>query len=230
MIFAGITKSSLLDYPGNISIVLYTPGCNYNCFYCHNRNLIEDLNEKVSIKEIMDLLSKRVDLIDAVVISGGEPTLHYDLIPFLKKVKSLGYLTKLDTNGSSPEVIKKCIEEDVVDYYAVDYKAPKSRYQEIARSQANSESVLETITLLIDNKKTFEVRTTVIPQLSINDLIKMAQELPKLPRYVLNPYRVPISYLSSDEELIKTPPYSESEIAEFALTIKLYQANVILPF
>ncbi|XFA98484.1 anaerobic ribonucleoside-triphosphate reductase activating protein [Candidatus Izemoplasma sp. B36] len=230
MIFAGITKSSLLDYPGNISIVLYTPGCNYDCFYCHNRELIEDLTEKISIEDIMDLLNKRIGLIDSVVISGGEPTLHFDLIPFLKKVKSMGYLTKLDTNGSNPEVIKNCIEEDVVDYYAVDYKAPASRYKEIVRSNADAEVVLETINLLIENSKTFEVRTTVIPQLSINDLIQMAKELPKLPRYVLNPYRTPVNYLPKDEELVKTPPYSESEIAEMASIIKLYQTNVILPF
>ncbi|MCK5731863.1 MAG: anaerobic ribonucleoside-triphosphate reductase activating protein, partial [Tenericutes bacterium] len=230
MIFAGITKSSLLDYPGNISIVLYTPGCNYNCFYCHNRSLIDDLSEIISMGEVMELLNKRIGLIDSVVVSGGEPTLHSDLIQFLKKVKSMGYLTKLDTNGSCPEVIKKCIEEDAVDYYAVDYKAPISRYKEIARSSANALDVLETINMLINHNKTFEVRTTVVPQLSLYDLIQMAQELPQIPRYVLNPYRQPVEYLESDEHLIKTPPYPESVIAEFALTIKLYQPNVILPF
>ena len=230
MIFAGMTKSSLLDYPENISIVLYTPGCNYNCFYCHNRSIIDDLSEKISIEEIMELLEKRVGLIDAVVLSGGEPTLHYDLIDFLRKVKNMGYLTKIDTNGSNPDVIRKCIKENVVDYYAVDYKAPSSRYPEIARNSANSKDVIETINLLLENNQTFEVRTTVIPQLSLNDLIQMSKELPKLPRYVLNPYRKPIEYLEEDEELINTPPYPESVIAEFALNIKLYQPNVVLPF
>ena len=89
MIFAGITRSSLLDYPGKISIVLYTPGCNYNCFYCHNREIIENIDENISNEEIMELLKKRVGLIDALVVSGGEPTLHYDLIPFLKMVKDM---------------------------------------------------------------------------------------------------------------------------------------------
>ena len=230
MIFAGITKSSLLDYPGNISIVLYTPGCNYNCFYCHNRSIIEDLTEKITIDEIMELLEKRVGLIDAVVISGGEPTLHYDLIQFLKTVKAMGYLTKVDTNGSNPDIIQKCIEEKVVDYYAVDYKAPASRYAEIARNSANYEDVIKTINILLENDQNFEVRTTVIPQLSLYDLIRMSQELPKVPRYVLNPYRQPIEYLEEDEVLVTTPPYPESVIAEFALNIKLYQPNVILPF
>ena len=137
MIFEGITKSSLLDYPGKISIVLYTPGCNYNCFYCHNRPLIEDIENLISNEDIDDLLEKRVGLIDAIVVSGGEPTLHYDLINFLKRVKSMGYLTKLDSNGSSPNIIQKCIDENVVDYFAIDYKAPKRKYKEKAKPKAN---------------------------------------------------------------------------------------------
>ena len=230
MIFAGITKSSLLDYPGKISIVLYTPGCNYNCFYCHNRPIIEDIDYIVPNDEIINLLKKRVGLIDAVVITGGEPTLHYDLISFLKEVKLMGYLTKLDSNGSSPEMIKKCIDFDVVDYFAIDYKAPSKRYSEIARSEANPDLVLETINLLIKHKKVFEVRTTVIPQLSLEDLIEMSQELPIIPRYILNPYRKPIAYLSTDQHLIDVSPYPESKIIEFAKTVKLYQPNVVLPF
>ncbi|MBN2877824.1 MAG: anaerobic ribonucleoside-triphosphate reductase activating protein [Bacilli bacterium] len=230
MIFAGMTKSSLLDYPGKISIVLYAPGCNYNCFYCHNRGIIEDIPDIVPNSEIMDLLKKRVNLIDAVVITGGEPTLHHDLVPFLKELKFMGYLTKLDSNGSSPEMIQSCIDNDVVDYFAIDYKAPQSKYPEIARSEANSENVIETINILLEHKKDFEVRTTVIPQLSLDDLIEMAQELPIVPRYVLNPYRQPIDYLESDQALIDVPPYPESTIAEFAKTILLYQPNVVLPF
>lgn len=230
MIFAGITKSSLLDYPGKISIVLYTPGCNFNCFYCHNRILIQDISENISNDELMALFKKRVGLIDAIVVSGGEPTLHNDLIPFFKKVKSMGYLTKLDSNGSNPDVIKHCIEEKAVDYFAIDYKAPSYRYPELIRGTANASKVLETINLLIDKKQTFEVRTTVIPQLSLNDLIIMAKELPPLPKYVLNPYRKPNVFLEEDTKLIEETPYSESKIAELAIDLKLYQTNIVLPF
>ncbi|MBI9009622.1 MAG: anaerobic ribonucleoside-triphosphate reductase activating protein [Tenericutes bacterium] len=230
MIFAGITKSSLLDYPGKIAIVLYTPGCNYNCYYCHNREIIENIDEFISNTEIMELLKKRVGLIDAVVVSGGEPTLHYDLIPFLKMVKAMGYLTKLDSNGSSPEIIKKCIEEKAVDFFAIDYKAPKSRYTEIARNNNTEVPVLETINLLKNTNQNFEVRTTVIPQLSLNDLIQMSKELPELPRYVLNPYHIPLRYLESDTLLVEDTPYSEAMIADFALNLKLYQPNLVLPF
>lgn len=230
MIFAGMTKSSLLDYPGKIAIVLYAPGCNFNCFYCHNRAIIENIDEIIPHKEINELLEKRTGLIDAVVVSGGEPTLHYDLIKFLKHVKSMGFLTKLDTNGSSPDVIRRCIEEEAVDYIAVDYKSPMHKYKEIARSEANPQDVLDTIKLLIELDQPFEVRTTVIPQLTLEDLIQMSQELPKLPRYVLNPYRQPMVYLEEDIDLISEPPYPEETIAEFAKTLKLYQPNVVLPF
>jgi len=230
MIFAGIVKTSLLDYPGKIATVLFTPGCNYNCFYCHNRSLIEDFNYIVPNDEIESFLEKRVGLIDAVVITGGEPTLHHDLIPYLKKLQAMGYLTKIDTNGSNPDVIQTCINDKAADFIAIDYKAPRSRYQEICRGEANPDKVLQSINLLMQSDIDFEVRTTVVPQLSLTDLITMAEELPKVPRYVLNPYNKPIDYLDSDQELVDEPPYSEKQIAEFAETLKLYQPNVVLVF
>jgi len=230
MIFAGIVKTSLIDYPGKIATVLFTPGCNYNCYYCHNRSLIEDFNYIVPNAEIEAYLEKRVGLIDGVVITGGEPTLHPDLIPYLKKLKAMGYLTKVDTNGSCPEVIQNCIDERAVDYFSVDYKAPKNRYMEICRGESNPDKVLTSINLLLQAHMNFEVRTTVIPQLTLADLINMAEELPKVPRYVLNPYNKPIEYLESDQILIDEPPYPEKQIAEFAETVKLYQPNVVLVF
>ncbi len=129
MIFGGIVKSSLIDYPGKIATVLFTPGCNYDCFYCHNRALIEDIEETVDQKQLADFLEKRRGLIDAIVVTGGEPTLHYDLIPFLLKVKSMGFFTKLDSNGSNPNVIRDIVRANAVDYFAIDYKAPASHYE-----------------------------------------------------------------------------------------------------
>jgi len=146
------------------------------------------------------------------------------------KLKQMGYETKLDTNGSNPDVIRDCIKEKAVDYYAVDYKAPKDRYKEICRGESDPETVLETISVLLDENQKFEVRTTVIPQLSLDNLITMAEELPKVPKYILNPYKKPLRFLESDRELIETPPYSEKDIAVFAETLKLYQPNAVLVF
>jgi pyruvate formate lyase activating enzyme len=230
MIFAGIVKTSLIDYPGKIATVLFAPGCNFNCFYCHNRALIEDFSELVNQDELDDYLLRRQGLVDAVVVSGGEPTLYNDLISFFGKIKSLGYLTKLDSNGSHPDAIKRLIEAGVVDYFAIDYKAPKARLREFCGENTDPEPVLKTIQLLIERGCDFEVRTTVIPQLSLEDLITMAKEMPLVPRYVLNPYRKPKRYLPEDEERINVPPYSENQIALFAENIKLYQTNLVLPF
>lgn len=230
MIFAGIVKTSLLDYPGKIATVLFSPGCNFNCFYCHNRALIEDFNDLVNQEEIDDYLIRRQGLIDAVVISGGEPTLYNDIIPFCAKIKNLGYLVKIDTNGSRPEMIRKILDSGVADYFAVDYKAPKYRYAEIVNETIDPQLVLKTIELLASRHQAFEVRTTVIPQLSLEDLVRMAQELPPVPRYVLNPYHRPLKFRPEDQERIDVPAYSEKQIAEFSETVKLYQTNVVLPF
>lgn len=230
MIFSGIVKSSLIDYPGKIATVLFVPGCNYNCFYCHNRGLIEEITDILDLDEINEFLQKRQGLIDAIVISGGEPTLHDDLPIFFKSLKKLGYLTKLDSNGSNPEMISTLIEQGHVDYFAIDYKAPMVKYPLYCGDNSNAIKVLESIQLLLNNHCQFEVRTTVIPQLSLDDLIQMAIEMPVIPRYVLNPYRKPIKYLDIHQDLINTPPYSEKQISEFAETLKLYQENVVLMF
>jgi len=230
MIFAGMVKSSLIDYPGKIATVLFAPGCDYNCFYCHNRAIIEDIDVLLDPSEVDDFLLRRQGLIDAIVVSGGEPTLHRDLIPFLRKVKDLGYLTKLDTNGSNPDVLKKLIDERLVDYFAVDYKAPVWRYGEICGPDADGNVVLETLVMLLWAGVDFEARTTVVPQLSEKDLIRMAKEMPPLPRYVLNPYRKPKVFRPEDQARIDVPPYPEKQIAKFAENIKLYQQNVVLMF
>lgn len=230
MILSGIVKSSLIDYPGKIATVLFVPGCNYNCFYCHNRALIEDMDEVLDKDELYDFLNRRKGLIDAVVLTGGEPTLHTELAEFFASIKTLGYLTKIDTNGSNPLLIKQLIDAAVLDYVAVDYKAPTYKYKDICGDHADPSLVLETIRILNASNVAFEVRTTVIPQLSLEDLITMAQELPKVPRYVLNPYRKPLQYLKIHQALIDEAPYSEKQIAEFAEVLKLYQSNVVLLF
>lgn len=230
MIFSGIVKSSLIDYPGKIATVLFVPGCNYNCFYCHNRKLIEEITDILDPNEINAFLEKRQGLIDSIVVSGGEPTLYDDLPEFFSRIKKLGYLTKLDSNGSNPEMISRLIQEGNVDYFAIDYKAPSDHYSLYCGDESDSSKVLETINILNSAKSHFEVRTTVIPQLSLNNLIQMCQEMPKVPRYVLNPYRKPLHYLPNHEDLVNATPYSENEIKDFSETLKLYQENVVLMF
>lgn len=226
MTFAGIVRSSLVDYPGLVSCVLFVPGCNYDCFYCHNRSLIDGSYEEISPKNVKEFLLKRVGQLDGIVITGGEPTLQPDLIAYIQEIKAQGYKVKLDTNGSSPHVIEKLIESELCDYYAVDYKAPANRYQEICRGSANAEKVRQTIRILLDNNVDFEVRTTVIPQLNEHDLLVMAQELPIVPRYVFNRFRKPEKYLASDQTQLEQTPYSQEQIIRFTNLVRPYQPNI----
>lgn len=226
MNLSGIIKSSLIDFPGLVSCVLFVPGCNYSCFYCHNRSLIDGSHILLTPQSVKDFLEKRAGLLDSVVISGGEPTLQEDLIPFIHMVRDLGYKVKLDTNGSHPEIIKALLKWKLCDYYSVDYKAPADQYPEICGNGANAMKVIETIKLLTESDVPFEVRTTVFPQLGKEDLLTMSKEIPVVPRYVLNRYKVPDKYLPQDEERIRSKPYSQEEIKCMADCITAYQPNI----
>jgi len=226
MTISGIIKSTFIDFPGVISCVLFVPGCDYDCFYCHNRRLLDGTHEKLDPEYIKKFLVKRKGMLEGVVVSGGEPTLWPDLIPYIKWLKSLGYKVKLDSNGSNPEVISKLLSENICDYFAIDYKAPSSRYPEICGVNADGETVRKTIGLLDKAGVPFEVRTTVIPQLSEEDLVKMARELPLLPKYVLNKYRVPGIYRPEDRERVMEKAYTAAKIKEFAEKIRVFQPNV----
>lgn len=226
MNISGIIKSSLIDYPGLISCVLFVPGCNYSCFYCHNRSLLDGTHILLTPQYVSDFLQKRTGLLDGIVITGGEPTLQIDLLLFLERIRELGYRIKLDTNGSRPQVIEEVLKRNLCDYVAVDYKAPAALYRQICGAGAYANKVLETIGLLFASGIPFEVRTTVIPQLGQSELLAMAQELPALPRYALNRYKKPDRYLPRDEERISKPPLSMEEIRAIADEIAMLQPNI----
>jgi pyruvate formate lyase activating enzyme len=177
---------------------------------------------------VTDFLQKRTGLLDGVVISGGEPTLQSDLIPFIKMIRDLGYQVKLDTNGSFPGVVEEILKLNLCDYFAVDYKAPAEHYPKICGLGADARKVIRTIQLLAESGVPFEVRTTVIPQLGSTELAAMAKELPAVPRYVLNRYRVPDKYLPRDEERIMARPLSPEEIRSLSDNLTAWQPNITL--
>lgn len=228
MIVSGLVKSSLLDYPGKIACVLFSPGCNLDCYYCHNRNLVESMQDFISLEEILAFLVKRQGLLDAVVLSGGEATLQTDLIDFIQAVKDLGYCVKLDTNGHQIKILKELCERNLLDYVAIDYKAPRARYTEICGCNANPELVHEAIRIVQNANIDYEVRTTVIPLLTIDDYIQMAKELPPLQRYCLNEYRHPKTYKAIHQSLIEQTPYTDQQISEIREEVILYQKGTIL--
>ena len=187
MNISGIVKSSLIDYPGMISCVLFVPGCNYDCFYCHNRSLIDGSHILITPQYVTDFLLKRAGLLDGVVISGGEPTLQSGLISFIQMIKGLGYQIKLDTNGSRPDVIEEILRLGLCNYFAVDYKAPSEQYPKICGGGSDACKVIKTIQLLSESGVPFEVRTTVIPQLGSEELIHYGKGAPGGPSLCTEP-------------------------------------------
>lgn len=174
MLIKGLQKTTLLDYPGKVSCIVFVGGCNFRCPFCHNSDLVLASQKLPTIAEddFFNFIKTRVGLLDGVVITGGEPTLYPDLSRFMKKVKGLGFLVKLDTNGSNPEMVRKLIKGRLVDYIAMDLKGPLSTYQNYA------EHIETTIKILTKSGLEFELRTTVVPTLHTKeDLLEMAREL-----------------------------------------------------
>jgi pyruvate formate lyase activating enzyme len=222
MDFCGLVKTSTLDYPGKIAAVLFSPGCNYDCFYCHNRELLQNGN-LLPASGIMDFLKKRRGLLDGVVLTGGEAALQKDIVQFSESLKEMGYLVKLDTNGSRPDVVKILLEKKLLDYVAMDYKAPWDRYAEFCGSAADPEEAKKTLALLLGYSVDFEVRTTVVPQLGEDDLMKMAREAPIVPRFLLQQYREPPLYKPEDRFRVKQKPHAPTFLAEIAEKMRVFQ-------
>lgn len=167
MILGGINRSSMIDYPGKISCVLFTSGCNFKCPYCHNPALVTP-GEGAFIydeDEVFRFLEKRQGLLDGVVITGGEPTLHKDLVAFCKRVKKLGYPVKLDTNGSRPFVLQGLIEEGAVDYIAMDIKTDPSAYAPFICDKNIEKELRSSISHIMDSGMPYEFRTTCMTPL-----------------------------------------------------------------
>lgn len=155
-----IQKTTLIDYPGKVAATIFTSGCNFRCRFCYNKDLVEGTVEEISEKEVFDFLESRKGLLEAIVICGGEPTIHSDLPEFISKIKDLGFLVKLDTNGTNIDVLRKSI--DLVDYIAMDVKAPKAKYKEIVGIDCD---VQESIDLIKNSNVDYEFRTTLVPGL-----------------------------------------------------------------
>ena len=196
MQIAGLQKSSLVDYPSKIAAVVFTLGCNFRCPYCHNPNILTAVSTNRLFDEaaVFDFLKTRKGKLDAVVVSGGEPTLQKDLGNFFKKLKELGFLTKLDTNGSSPKILEYLIKEELLDYVAMDIKAPIEKYKEIARINIDTNNILKSIEILKASKIGYEFRTTTVKsQLSFEDFEKIGKMLCGAENYYLQKFKPDIT-------------------------------------
>jgi pyruvate formate lyase activating enzyme len=223
MKFSGLQKTSLIDYPNRVAAVLFTPGCNLRCPYCYNWRIVVDpkppfLNEETTLQ----ILEERKKYVDAVVITGGEPTIHKELPRFLKKLKERGFAVKLDTNGLNPLVLEECLPH--VDYVALDLKTSPEKYNLLGAREA--EALLKTIEMLKNGKVEYEFRTTVVPKIVEEADINRVGEIAKgAENYALQQF-IPGDTLSEEYKNLK--PYPPDKIAEFAETLRKYVGNVIL--
>ena len=228
MKIAGMVKNSFVDYPGQIAAVVFTQGCNYNCFFCHNRLLIPFEGDLIGEDEVFSFLKKRIGLLDGVVITGGEPTMQPDLERFVKRVKELGYLIKLDTNGTRPDLLVHFLEEGLLDYVAMDYKAPFDRYDEICCARCDIDSVKQSIDILTNGGVSYELRTTFVPQLSENDIERMLREIPPIERFALQHYKIPETYDEEHRFMLNCKEHPESIYENTLKTAQKYVQDVIL--
>ena len=188
----GFQKLTLLDFPGKVACIVFTPGCNFRCPFCHNASLVTHIDgERIEEEEILSYLKKRQGLLDGVVVTGGEPTLQGDLSDFLGKVKALGYAVKLDTNGTSPEKLKFLVEQGLVDYVAMDVKNTAAKYPITAGcGAAVLAKVEESIDFLLTDAVDYEFRTTVTAELHTpQDIVSIANRIKGAKKYFLQNFK-----------------------------------------
>ena len=221
----GFIETSLVDWDGRIASVVFLPGCNFNCPFCHNIDLVKnpDQLKSVSVNHIKDYLIKHKDFIDGICITGGEPTLHINkgLSEFIKTIKSHGFLVKLDTNGTMPNAIKDLVSQKLIDYIAMDIKAPPDeQYHKTSGVQVDLNKIKESIKYLLGNPIDYEFRTTAVPtMIDIQGIENIAKELRGAKRYYIQQFE-PAN--CPDPELKKLKPFDKSYIEEMVEVAKQY--------
>ena len=223
MKFSAIQRISLIDFPNRIASVLFTPGCNLRCPFCHNWRIAVDpkppfLNEETALKILQD----RKKYIDAVVVTGGEPTMHEELPRFLKRLKESEFTIKLDTNGFFPHVLTECLAH--VDYVALDIKTSLSKYAQLGAKDTGA--LLQSVELLKTGRTDYELRTTVVPGfVDEEDTLRIAELAKGTKTFALQQF-VPDDTMDKNFRLVK--PYAKQRFETFAQTLKNYASDIVL--
>jgi len=217
----GLQKLTLIDYPGRIATTVFLVGCNFRCPFCYSSEIVlpEKIKKqpKILAKDFLKFLKERKKLIEGVVLCGGEPTISKGLIPLIKKIKKMGFSVKLDTNGSDPGVLKKLIDEKLVDYIAMDIKGPKEKYSEFVGRKVDVKKIQKSIDILKQGKTDYEFRSTVVLSLHTKeDVIEMAKWIRGAKRYYLQNFR-PEKTINPEFEKIK--PYPQEYLLEIQKAI-----------
>ena len=200
------------EYPGKISAIAFTQGCNFRCPYCHNPELVDPHLYKECLSEeiVLSFLEKRKGKLDALTITGGEPTIQHDLMDFIKCVRKIGYSIKLDTNGSCPEVLEQLIRGRAVDYIAMDVKGPFHKYKAVTKSKIDENEIRQSIEMIMKSDVPYEFRTTIPKKLlQEDDLLEMGRVLKNTSCYILQQF-IPARTL--DKQFLKHEAYSQEEM------------------
>jgi len=223
MKFGGFQKTSLLDFPDRISSILFTVGCNLRCPFCHNGRLILDPKPPfLSEEDALKILLSRKKYVEAVVITGGEPTMNRDLPEFIRKLKENGFQVKLDTNGFYPETLRECLP--YLDYVAMDVKTSLEKYKLLGAR--DTENLLRSIRIIMEEKVDYEFRNTVVPRIvDKEDIIKIGKVVEGAKRFAFQQFR-PGETL--DKSFNDVKPYPEGLIFKFSKIMEKYVSEVIL--
>ena len=218
---AGLQKTTFIDYPEKIACIVFTQGCNFRCGYCHNPELFENKEPVLSVPAFFEFLNKRKGKLDGIVITGGEPTLHgKDLIEFIKEVKSLGFLVKLDTNGTHPDVLQELLNENLLDYIAMDIKAPLAKYKTITRTDIDTKIIKKSIDIIMNSGVDYEFRTTIVKsQLSVEDLRQIGELIQGAKRYYMQKF---LATKILDETLMSEESYTDEEFKNLRTILEEY--------
>ncbi|MFC1807685.1 anaerobic ribonucleoside-triphosphate reductase activating protein [Candidatus Omnitrophota bacterium] len=227
----GFQETTLIDWDGKIASIIFMGGCNFRCGYCHSGSLVleDDKNELISIDYVENFLNSKKGWIDGVVIMGGEPTLNEEsLRELVARIKKIGFLVKLDTNGSNPKILKKLINDKLIDYVALDIKAPlrKEAYERVVGVTVDIIKIIESKDILLGSRIDYEFRTTVVPGIICpGDIAEIAKSISHAKKYCIQQF-LPKDTL--DPFFLKTQPYSLKELNKLALIAYQHLPNVVI--
>lgn len=223
MLIGGLQKFTALDYPDKLAATVFTVGCNFRCPFCHNEEIVRGKGANfLDEAEVLEFLKGRRGELDGVCITGGEPTMQKDLPEFMRKVKEMGFLVKLDTNGSNYAMVERIMGEKLADYFAIDIKTAFSKYHLVRAPQGGPEEILRSLRLIVAGDVPLELRTTVVPRIvtaeDFDDIVRKlgadrANILPRLYRYGVQAFR-PQKCL--DKEFESLDPYGNEVLEEIA--------------
>lgn len=225
MKISGLQKLTLLDYPGKMACTVFTYGCNFRCGFCHNALLVTEKNsDSISEDEFFSFLRKRQGILDGVCISGGEPTLQSDLKEFILKIKALGYAVKLDTNGTNPRLLQSLIEDELLDYVAMDIKNSPEKYSLTCGCDVNTDTITESISIITESGIDHEFRTTTVREYhSPEDFDAVAEWVKGDSKYYLQHFEDSGNLIGEN-----LSPFSKEEMLTFADNIRDKLPNVAI--